>query len=246
MKSLLELKRTVEKAPAHEGRLRLRRKWLLESGAEIVEHAEIGRRYNRYGEPEPEYTLDVFDNGYVLYDDGSKYTVFPLHETCSGDYEYYADEADKEIGTKYLITESAFDLMPWTTRVLLEAIDRAEHNAETGTIVRNTDSYSAFENELMFLADLVNNGLVIVIHNEMIRTLSECLAELTHDQRAAFIICVGYGRRPTDLARAMNITKQTACYYRDCALDSIRDMFEAKGYTVGKERNYPRAIKEKK
>jgi len=234
MKTLLELKQSVRKAPARDDVPLPKRKSLLESGASIVEHAEIGRRRNDLGEEQAECTLDVFDNGYVLYGDESCYTVFPLHESCSGDYEYYADEADKEIGTNYLITESAFDLMPWTARVLLEAIDRTEHNKETGSVERNTFSYSGFDSELDFLVDLVNTGIVFVIHNELIQTLAEGLMRMSACQRTVFIICVGYGKRASDLAKAMKVTKQTVCYHRDKALHSIRDLFEQNGYIVGK------------
>ena len=82
-------------------------KALKESGAEIVVKEVL----------ETDASIAVYENGYVLYQEGTKTTVFPLHK-CSG-YEY--ENAD---GTRKRVKREFFDNENWYVLPLLVASDR--------------------------------------------------------------------------------------------------------------------------
>ena len=77
-------------------------KALKESGAEIVVKEVL----------ETDASIAVYENGYVLYQEGTKTTVFPLHK-CSG-YEY--ENAD---GTRKRVKREFFDNENWYVLPLL-------------------------------------------------------------------------------------------------------------------------------
>ena len=86
-------------------------KALKESGAEIVVKEVL----------ETDASIAVYENGYVLYQEGTKTTVFPLHK-CSG-YEY--ENAD---GTRKRVKREFFDNENWYIRLLMEAEDRMAYS----------------------------------------------------------------------------------------------------------------------
>lgn len=68
-----------------------------------------------------ECDITVYANGYVLYRENGKKTIFPLH-SCK-DYQYMDVKEDRSI-----MNEEFFDNENWYIRLLMEATDRMEIN----------------------------------------------------------------------------------------------------------------------
>lgn len=79
-----------------------------------------------------ECDITVYANGYVLYRENGKKTIFPLH-SCK-DYQYMDVKEDRSI-----MNEEFFDNENWYIRLLMEATDRMEINQTRGMIYKWID-----------------------------------------------------------------------------------------------------------
>lgn len=135
-------------------------KALKESGAEIVVKEVL----------ETDASIAVYENGYVLYQEGTKTTVFPLHK-CSG-YEY--ENAD---GTRKRVKREFFDNENWYVLPLLVASDRMITNQIKIGDYHGIISYSVFVEDRKYLIDPRRNCLDDVIEKELIKELLQTLTE---------------------------------------------------------------------
>lgn len=94
-----------------------------------------------------ECDITVYANGYVLYRENGKKTIFPLH-SCK-DYQYMDVKEDRSI-----MNEEFFDNENWYIRLLMEATDRMEINQTISSAI--TDLSTTLESmeigELVILA----------------------------------------------------------------------------------------------
>ena len=74
-----------------------------------------------------DYSMTVFENGYVVAVSGKRWTVFKLDD-CGG-YEYPEGAVKGFIAPdERKLSAEFFDDLPWTVRVMMEADDRLEKN----------------------------------------------------------------------------------------------------------------------
>lgn len=154
--SFLDLKRSV---PTAENRRVPTYKRLLQEKQSIIVATCVGNA-----------KITVYQNGYVIYEDGTRRTVMPVHRY--GDYHYYFQD-----GIHVCIPEKEFENLRWELRFLMEGESRIEHNRKNSALrheafsLRNdgTDWCSAimvdFDDEhiLRFLADEEWKRLYIAI-----------------------------------------------------------------------------------
>ncbi len=108
-------------------------KSLLESNIPIVAREMLGEVLH-----DPELVITVYANGYVVYQNKTHRTFFPLH-SC-GEYVYDSAYSDSNIVNK--IGRDTFDNENWYIRLILEGEDRLVHNYESRVGKREV-SYSA-------------------------------------------------------------------------------------------------------
>lgn len=88
----------------------------------------------------------VYENGYVLYREGFRMTVFPLHK-CE-DYRY-----EKVTGNIEILHSEYFEDEKWYVRLLLEGADLLERNCIRLEQYHHVFSYSAVSEEWELLKD---------------------------------------------------------------------------------------------
>ena len=154
--SFLDLKQSISTA---ENRRVPTFKKLLQEEQTIIAATSVGNA-----------RIAVYQNGYVVYEDGTRRTVMPVHRY--GDYHYYFQD-----GVHVCIPEKEFENLRWELRFLIEGESRIEHNRKNCALrhevfsLRNdgTDVCSAimvnFDDEhiLHFLADEEWKRLYIAI-----------------------------------------------------------------------------------
>lgn len=148
-----------------------------------------------------EIEITVFENGYVAYQNGSRATVFPLHNCCR-DYE----ETDV-LGKSRVIAFETFADQPWKIRVFMEGECRIAHNKETN---RNKVllSYNFSVDERYYLSDQnQNNPLTMMLKKEdqdvELARLRIALKTLTKKQEYVLFQCVVERRKQKDVAREL-------------------------------------------
>lgn len=87
-----------------------------------------------------ECDITVYANGYVLYRENGKKTIFPLH-SCK-DYQYMDVKEDRSI-----MNEEFFDNENWYIRLLMEATDRMEINQTTDDIIIDGKQFYLMEHQ---------------------------------------------------------------------------------------------------
>ena len=164
-------------------------KVLKESGAEIVTKEIL----------DTDTTIAVYENGYVLYQEGAKTTVFPLHK-C-GEYEY--ENID---GTRKRVKGEFFDNENWYVLPLLIASDRMIINQVRTSQYHGLISYSAVVEDRKYLIDPSRNCLDDMIEKELIE---ELLQTLTERQKEIIYLYFWEQMNQQDIAKCLGISQQT-------------------------------------
>ena len=99
-----------------------------------------------------ECDITVYANGYVLYRENGKKTIFPLH-SCK-DYQYMDVKEDRSI-----MNEEFFDNENWYIRLLMEATDRMEINQTKVASNHRLVSYSDYADDRILLLDPASDFL---------------------------------------------------------------------------------------
>lgn len=113
--TLRNLQQMVDKADPLAAHEKVTAKTVRESGADIIASVTTSDGS----------MLRVYDNGYVVYSNGLRVTVFPLHD-INGDY-YYQTQMDPG-RPDMIINEDEILSMPWYLGVLMKAEDRIVHS----------------------------------------------------------------------------------------------------------------------
>ena len=113
-----------------------------------------------------ECDITVYANGYVLYRENGKKTIFPLH-SCK-DYQYMDVKEDRSI-----MNEEFFDNENWYIRLLMEATDRMEINQTKVASNHRLVSYSDYADDRILLLDPASDFLDQYIEKEMVRDFFE-------------------------------------------------------------------------
>lgn len=189
MLTLKELKNQVKEADAKENTPSA--KVLESSGVDIV----VKEMFST------DAYIAVFANGYVLYREGVKTTVFPLHE-CSG-YEY-----ENNGGSKKRLNSDFFDNENWYVLLLMIGSDRMATNQVRVTEYHGFISYQAVAEDRTYLIDHCKSCLERMIEKELVKELLENLS----DRQQKIVYMYFYEQmRQKDIAKALGIRQQSVC-----------------------------------
>lgn len=193
MLTLQELKQFVG-VPGDRGKLPTARQ-LRESGA-VVARERLG------GEAE----VSVYQDGCVLYQVGSRATVFSIR-SC-GDYFYISDGDAVHLPGQY------FDRERWYLRLVLEGEDRLDRNREEKERSWKV-SYSAESEEWAVMEDVAESAIERLARQE---TVEEMLQTLTEKQKT--VICRYYLQQKTQgqIAEELGISRPAV---RDSLLRAV-------------------------
>jgi RNA polymerase sigma factor, sigma-70 family len=180
--------------PGDRGKLPTARQ-LRESGA-VVARERFG------GEAE----ISVYQDGCVLYQVGSRATVFSIR-SC-GDYFYTSDGDAVHLPGQY------FDRERWYLRLVLEGEDRLDRNREEKERSRKV-SYSAESEEWAVMEDAAEPAIERLARQE---TVEEMLQTLTEKQKT--VICGYYLQEKTQgqIAEELGISRHAV---RDSLLRAV-------------------------
>lgn len=204
MKTLRTLQQMVEAAPPrHIVRLpnpaALRR-----SGAAVVE-SKITNDQSK---------LLVYENGYVTYDNGSRHTVFPLHD-IHGDYYYHPYSGI--IRPDMIICEDEILSMPWFMGTLMVAEDRIVHSQDNSEINKKVYPAGLVPEHLFGLVDPSPDVLYQIIQQQelldAIQMVDHALSTITEDQRRVVIECFQSEEKRKDIAKRLNMSPQLLNYF---------------------------------
>ena len=182
MLTLQELKQVVGE-PVDRGKLPTA-KQLRESGL-VIAKEQLG------GEAE----ISVYRDGCVLYQAGSRSTVFSLH-SC-GEYFYITVENAAHFPEHY------FDKEKWYLRLVLEGEDRLARNCEEKERSWNI-SYSSVSEDWAAMGDLAGTVIERLMQRE---TVEEMLHILTEKQKS---IVFGYyllGKTQAQIAKELGVSR---------------------------------------
>lgn len=205
MLTLRELKELVGKA-GQEGRVPTAR-MLKESDMEVIVREKIGS----------ETEISVYPNGYVLYQVGNRYTVFPLEE-C-GTYGYEAVDGESKV-----YESSFFDNENWYVRLIMEAEDRMERNQEKIKTNHKVYSYDRIKEEYGDLEDPGLDPVRRMIRSEYIRHMMELLNE---KQKTVIYLFYMEEWRQKDISDYLGVSQQSVSEMIKRALAILRKYAEA-------------------
>ena len=181
-------------------------KALKESGAEIVVKEVL----------ETDASIAVYENGYVLYQEGTKTTVFPLHK-CSG-YEY--ENAD---GTRKRVKREFFDNENWYIRLLMEAEDRMAYSQSKISTNHGVFSNSDVTDDAEIMRGSTKDFVDDVIDREILNAL---IKELTERQKTVLNLVYFEEMRQQDVADYLGIKQQSVNDLLNRALKTMKKKAE--------------------
>ena len=164
-----------------------------------------------------EIDITVYANGYVLYRENGKTTVFPLH-SCKA-YEYVDVKEDRSI-----VNEEFFDNENWYIRLLMEATDRVEFNQTKVTSNHKIISYSDFVDDRTILVDPSSDILDQYVEKEMICDL---LGRLTVRQKEIIQLFYFEEMNQEKIADYLGIRQQSVCEMMQRALSVMKKHADA-------------------
>ncbi len=154
--------------------------------------------------------ISAYQSGYVLYQVGKHFTVFPLH-SC-GDYLYLAD------GKTVILPERFFENREWYLRLVLEGEDRLNRNHEEKERSWNI-SYSAISENWMAMENRTESMLEHLTKQETVAEILEILSA-----RQKYVIQKYYLQEETQeqISKELGISQQAVSAMISQAVRSIR------------------------
>jgi RNA polymerase sigma factor (sigma-70 family) len=164
-----------------------------------------------------ECDITVYANGYVLYRENGKKTVFPLH-SCT-DYIYMGVKEERSV-----MNEEFFDNENWYIRLLMEATDRMEMNQTKVASNHRIFSYSDFSEDRTLLLDPASDILDQYIEKEIVCDFLGCLTD-----RQKEIIQLFYFEEMNQekIADYLGIRQQSVCEMIQRALSVMKKHADA-------------------
>lgn len=159
-----------------------------------------------------ECDITVYANGYVLYREDGKKTVFPLH-SCK-DYEYVDVKEDRSV-----MNEEFFDNENWYIRLLMEATDRMAFNQTKVKSNHRIISYSDLVDDRTILVDQSSDILEQYIEKEMLHDLLGCL---TARQKEIIQLFYFEEMNQNKIADYLGIRQQSVCEMMKRALSVMK------------------------
>lgn len=173
-----------------------------------------------------ETSATIYNNGYVVFWQGSHATVFPLHD-CK-DYVYHT------VSENTNIPFSVFADQPWQVRVYMEGKDRLVHNLnnrkEGRALSIEADHGDEWRRELSDRGEGDPLRLMIDAENcrEEIEIVHNGWSKLTERQREIMTLCVIEGKTRAEAALALGMSSQAVT---DAVRHSLRQLRKKFGLT---------------
>ncbi len=165
----------------------------------------------------------AFQNGYVIYQNGNRATVFSLAD-CRKAYV----EVD-QMNTEHALSFDTFADQPWQIRVFMEGERRLVHNSNNRRRFVGEISYDGFPEGGECLADSGLDPLRMLCEmeekEEELQKLYDCLETLTESQRFILIESVVKGRTDLDVAREMGTSRENVSKSLRRSLARLRNSF---------------------
>ena len=183
-----------------------------------------------------EIEVTAFQNGYVIYQNGTRATVFPIH--ISKDY------VEKSVTEEeHVIPFAVFADQPWQIRAFMEGEKRLVHNTNGRRYLAGEISYDAsFEGWDMLSDEGENDPLHLILEEETRREekaeLYRMIETLTEKQRFVLIQCVVKGRMQIDVAEELGTTRMNVTIMLQKCLDRLREQYGIQGGYFGTNHFY--------
>lgn len=142
--------------------------------------------------------LTVYENGYVLYREDNRYTVFPIHQCTGYEFESVNGEVDS-------IGEDLFDNEEWHVRLLLEGADRMAVNQINTEKHHNLVSSDLMESAGKEIQDLKQSPLEKLIEEE---SFEERIAPLKERQKDMVRMYYAEGMKQEDISKVIGMKQQ--------------------------------------
>ena len=219
MLTLLELKEELGDDAIDTKMVTPHKTILRESGALVLAEIMI----------DDDTLLEVFDNGFVLYETDLHYTVFPFRDALK-DYCYESVASDSRSGSQIPLT--LFYDMPWVFRVLMEAEDRVVHNMYTSPAIENSASLEHVMDYLVKIRDVSHDKLDIILRKELTEILRQSEQSLTDYQRYLIKSVFSDERSIRELTEEQKKSRQAIEDVISRGLINMRKVFKDMGYEI--------------
>ena len=216
---MMTLKKLKERVPvADEEKVYLGKAELVNSGAEIVvkEIVKDGAE------------LSVYDNGFVMYEEGLHKTIFRLHE-CNG-YEYHGLDGKTEI-----FESDFFENERWYILLMIIGMDRMETNRKRLLTNHKVLSFNAEDTDFLSLrCPFVQDMTEELIQKEMIEEIVSLLNDRQFYAVTAYY-CEGVSQ--DEIAKNLHISQQAASGLIKRTLAMIQNYMQVTPSDVKRQRN---------
>ena len=216
MLTLRELKMIVPTAKTNEDIHR--KNTLIKTGAKVVVSETIDN----------DVKISVYDNGYVLYEEGKHKTIFRLHECKS--YEYYSKN-----GTIERVEKEIFENQKWDLLLLMIGMERVETNRSRLMSKHKVLSFDTGENDYLSIQNIAESDMLEkLIIKETIGEIKNILSE-----RQMYAITAYYcgGLSQERIAADLSISQQGVSILTKRALEKIRDYMQISSCDITRKRN---------
>ena len=161
-------------------------------------------------------SITVFKNGYVLYQDGKRATVFPLPQKKDYVYDFATDRS--------VLDSDLFEDENWYVRLILEGEDRLSENQRK----RDNECSLLYYNDLKEdaspdLKDSTLGALEQIVAEEM---FEELLGMMTEQQRIAVYAYYVEEMQQADIARMIGVSQQRASFLIRRGIMALRREFD--------------------
>lgn len=191
---------------------------LLKTGAEVVVKEII----------EKDVVISVYDNGFVLYEEGRHRTIFRLHE-CSG-YDYCSMDGKTEVfGSEFFENEN------WYILLMMIGMDRVETNRKRLLSNHKVLSFDMEENDYLSLKSLAVSDMVEdILRKETMVEIADMLNE-----RQLYAVTAYYcdGIPQAEIAEKLHISQQAASGLIKRSLGVIRNHMQISSSDIRRKRN---------
>lgn len=173
--------------------------------------------------------IQVFESGYVLYEEGDNATVFHLDEVLKNQMIY--DTVDSEISEKKarLIPEQVFMTSEWTLSLLLFGNDRIYENRDKLNSKRIDFSYSDMSDEigeLGYTPDFLEPFLTEIENEKMGEVFQKVRSSLKPIQWKIYVMAERDGMKQKDISDELGISQQAVSKHYKKACEKILELRE--------------------
>ena len=173
--------------------------------------------------------IQVFESGYVLYEEGDNATVFHLDEVVKNQVVY--DTVDEGITDKNsrLIPEDAFYTSEWTVGILMVGNERIYENRDKLNSKRIDYSYNDSSDEvgeLGFTPDFLEAFCAEIDNKKREQIFEKVRSSLKPIEWQVYVMVERDGMKQKEIAEEIGISQQAVSRYYKKACEKIAELRE--------------------